>query len=88
MTSCWDGECMKAGEIVLTGKVIKKTFGKGSKSEHEAIYIDTGEKAYKLKRVGANPFYDKTLEDLVGKQITATGKLDDYLFLVKEIKEA
>ena len=78
---------MKAGETILTGKVIKKTFGKGSKSEHEAVYLDTGEKTYKLKRAGANPFHDKTLEDLVGKKITATGRLDDYLFVVNEIKE-
>ena len=78
---------MKAGEITLKGKVIKKTLGKGSKSEHEAVYIDTGEKTYKLKRAGGNPFFDKTLEDLVGKKITVTGKLDDYLFIIKEIKE-
>ena len=77
---------MKAGEIILKGKVIKKTFGKGSKSEHEAVYIDTGEKTYKLKRAGGNPFFDKALEDLVGKQITASGKLDDYLFVIKEMK--
>jgi hypothetical protein len=77
---------MKAGEITLQGKVIKKTFGKGSKSEHEAVYIDTGEQVYKLKRAGGNPFFDQALEDLVGKQITATGRLDDYLFVIKEMK--
>jgi hypothetical protein len=77
---------MKAGEITLKGKVIKKTFAKGSKSEHEAVYIDTGDKTYKLKRAGGNPFFDQALEDLVGKQITATGKLDDYLFVFKEMK--
>ena len=76
---------MKAGEITITGTVIKKTFGKGSKSEHEAVYLNTGKDMYKLKRAGANPFYDQELQELVGKQISAVGKLDDYLFVTSEI---
>jgi hypothetical protein len=37
---------MKAGkekntDVILTGKVVKKSFARGSKSEHEAVYIET-----------------------------------------------
>ena len=78
---------MKAGEITIKGTVIKKIFGEGSKSEHEAIYIDTGENSYKLKRAGANPFFDAVLEDVVSKKISATGTMDGYLFIATKIVE-
>jgi anthraniloyl-CoA monooxygenase len=34
----------------LKGKVVTGTFGKGSKSEHDAVFLDTGEEKYRLKR--------------------------------------
>ncbi len=64
----------------LQGKVILKKFSPGSKSEHEAVYLDTGGKSYRLKRRGGNPFYDAALHDLVGKEIKAEGKITAYFF--------
>jgi hypothetical protein len=64
----------------LIGTVIEEKFGKDSKSEHNALYIDTGEKKYRLKRRGGNPFYDEALHNLVGKTISAEGNLTDYFF--------
>lgn len=64
----------------LKGKVVKKLFGEGSKSEHDAVYLDTGKKQYRLKRKGGNPFYDETLHNLVGKTISAEGKLTQHFF--------
>ena len=81
---------MKAGKKdsdTITGKVIKKLFAKGSKSEHEAICIQTEEGVYKLKRMGGNPFKDAELEKLVGKDVKATGTIDDYQFIATEITE-
>ena len=46
----------------FVGKVTKRPFGKGSKSEHDAVYLETGEKAYVLRRQGGNPFRDPQLE--------------------------
>ena len=68
----------------LTGKVILKDFGKNSKSEHQAVYLDTGKEKYRLKKRGGNPFYDESLHKLVGKSIKAEGILTDYFFELTE----
>ena len=70
--------------MTLSGRVIRKTFGKGSKSEHEAIYLETDRGEYVLRRRGANPFSDPVLQDLVGKTISATGTIKEYVFFVDE----
>lgn len=64
----------------LIGRVVMEVFGKGSKSEHNAVYLDTGESRYRLKKRGGNPFYDESLQGLVGKTISAEGKLTGYFF--------
>lgn len=64
----------------LKGRVIEGTFSKGSKSEHNAVYLDTGENKYRLKRIGGNPFFDDTLHKLIGKTIEVEGNLTDYFF--------
>lgn len=66
------------------GKVIKKMFGKGSKSEHEAVFLETEPKEYVLRRQGGNPFYDEELQKLVGKTIRCTGVVLDYTLLIKD----
>jgi hypothetical protein len=67
-------------EVTLKGKVIEGSFAKGSKSEHNAVFLDTGEKQYRLKRRGGNPFFDETLHNLKGKTISAEGIITDYFF--------
>ena len=74
-------------EKQLTGKVVLQKFGAGSKSEHNAICLQTSEGTYKLKRMGGNPFNDPELNKLVGKQIKATGMLDQYQFIAKDLQE-
>ena len=66
----------------LTGQVIKKPFGVGSKSEHMAVQIVTAEGEYVLRRRGGNPFRDEELEKLVGKTISAEGEIMNYTFLM------
>ena len=84
---------MKAGNInmndekELTGKVVLKFFGAGSKSEYDSVCIETGDKSYVLRRIGGNPFNDPVLHTLVGKNVVVTGVIDKYIFLVKHIKE-
>lgn len=72
----------------LKGKVVCKTFGKGSKSEHEAVYLETEQGEYVLRKAGSNPFENKELNKFVGKQVIATGVVKAYLFVVEEIREA
>ena len=86
---------MKAGkdknksgkEVELSGKVVVKKFGEGSKSEHEAVYFETGAGSYVLRKIGGNPFNDPSLHKLEGKNITARGTINNYVFLAKEVRE-
>jgi hypothetical protein len=71
----------------LTGAVIKRPFGKGSKSEHDAVMLLTGEQRYVLRRQGGNPFQDPALDQLVGKTIQGTGIVNGYIFLLTDWKE-
>ena len=77
----------KIKEVQLSGKVVMKKTSEGSKSERNAVLLQTEKKSYILRRMGGNPFKDTSLEMLTGKNITATGILDRNLFLAKEIKE-
>jgi len=68
------------------GKVTRKIFGRGSKSEHEAIYLETKHDRFVLRRQGGNPFYDPELQDLVGKTIRCTGRVSEYTLVISEWK--
>lgn len=75
------------GHVELTGKVIQKNFAPGSKSEHDAIYIETDHGDFRLRRRGGNPFSDPELKKLVGKKIIATGMLNDKLFIANTVRD-
>ena len=62
-------------EVEVSGKVIKKPYAVGSKSEREAVLLHTPDEDYVLRRRGGNPFHDPELEKLVGKQINCSGVL-------------
>jgi hypothetical protein len=61
----------------FTGNVIRKQWGRGSKSEHMAVALESGQSLLKLRREGGNPFHDEQLEKLVGRKIEARGELLD-----------
>jgi hypothetical protein len=71
-------------EVEITGKVYKKVFAEGSKSEHMAVFIGTKSGEYKLQLENGNPFFDSALYALDGKTITAKGTQVDYLFIIKK----
>ena len=66
------------------GKVTSGPFGTGSKSEHRAVYIETDQGRYVLRREEGNPFHDPELEALVGKTVRCEGELEDYLLLASK----
>ncbi len=68
--------------------MIRKPFATGSKSERDGIFLSTerGDE-FLLRRLGANPFHDPDLEDLVGKTITCTGTLTGFTMLMETWKE-
>jgi hypothetical protein len=57
----------------LRGNVVRRPFGRGSKSEHEAVLLATDKGTYRLRRAGGNPFRDEELEKLVGHEIVCEG---------------
>jgi hypothetical protein len=67
-----------------SGTVEKRRFGKGSKSERDAIFLVTGDRDYVLRRQGGNAYHDPDLERLVGKQIRCTGIVTGYTLLVTD----
>jgi hypothetical protein len=73
-----------------SGKVVKKKFGAGSKSDHMAYFLiaDNGDE-FVLRRRDANPFMDDFFEAFVGKQVQCKGEVEDYILFAGEngIKE-
>ena len=69
---------------------MKRLHGAGSKSEHQAVYLDSPQGAFKLRLSGANPFHDPRLDELVGKSIIADGEVDEVSnqFFVSHWSEA
>jgi len=64
----------------LRGRVEKKLFYAGTKSEHEGLVLVTTEGEFKLQRKGGNPFWDETLAELEDKEIEAEGTLREARF--------
>ena len=58
----------------FTGTVKKQVINKGSKNEHDAVVLDTGDgHPVKLRIMGNNPFKDPALEKIVGMRVTFNG---------------
>jgi len=64
------------------GKVVKRPFAVGSKSEREAVLLVTPAGDYVLRRLGGNAFQDPELEALVGQTISAEGELHGYTLIM------
>lgn len=71
----------------LTGRVVKKSFAAGSKSERAAVFLVTPKREYVLRRRGGNAFRDPELDALVGKSIRCAGTVTGYTLLLDEWKE-
>jgi tRNA nucleotidyltransferase/poly(A) polymerase len=87
VTGSWYNRSVKEARDTadqVCGRVVKKPFAKGSKSDHQAIMLvlDDGTGEYVLRRTGENPFHDPELEKLVGRSICAKGLIHGYIFLM------
>ncbi len=73
MTQGGQNQMMPRQPAQFTGHVVRRTIGKGTKSEYEAMVLDTGKGGrFTLIRAGGNPFSDPALKALEGKRITCT----------------
>ncbi|MGE8166002.1 hypothetical protein ACQKRQ_38415 [Paraburkholderia sp. NPDC080076] len=71
----------------FAGKVIKRRLASGSKSERDAIQLETDKGSYVLRREGCNPLFDPELDNLVGKFIKCTGELSGYTLTISAWSE-
>ncbi|MCW3463832.1 hypothetical protein [Chitinophaga nivalis] len=74
--------------ITVTGRLVLRTFGKHTKSEHLGVYLVADQFDYLIRPAGCNPFMDNPLLPLTGKMIIATGYIMDYVFMVQTWQEA
>jgi hypothetical protein len=70
--------------VKLRGRVKKKLLYAGTKSEHEGLVLVSADGEFKLQRKGGNPFWDKTLAELEGKEIKAEGTLRETRFTMSQ----
>ncbi|MDQ3254977.1 MAG: hypothetical protein M3R15_13915 [Acidobacteriota bacterium] len=68
--------------VEVSGQVVKKLYAVGSKSEHQATFLETPTGTYILRRRDGNPFYDPELEKLVEKAIRCTGVLTNNTLIM------
>jgi hypothetical protein len=73
--------------MTIEGKIFLRIFSRGSKSEYNAVYIETPEGNFVLRKKGENPRKNPVLEKMEGKRVKAEGILKDYLFLATNIHE-
>lgn len=72
----------------FVGKVTKRPFAVGSKSERHAVRLETAEGSYLLRREGGNPLYDPALEELIGETIECQGETHDSTLTMRDWKVA
>jgi len=68
---------------ILTGDVIEKLVGVGSKNEYNAACLRTeGQGDFVLRRVGGPVFDDEDIKALVGHRISGEGVLTGNVFIM------
>lgn len=72
----------------LRGVVVQGPFGTGSKSERDAIWLETSEGRLVLRRKDGPSYADRALEAYVGKRVTCDGFIVGYLLLAERIEIA
>jgi hypothetical protein len=70
----------------LTGAVKRGPFGTGSKSEREAVWLETAEGRFVLRRKEGPTFDDRELEKYVSKRVKCDGFIVGYMLLAERIE--
>jgi hypothetical protein len=69
----------------LTGTVTRGPFARGTKSERDAIWLETGDRRLVLRRKSGPAFDDRALEKYVGKRVRCDGFIVGYTLLAERI---
>ena len=68
------------------GRVAKKTVNKGSRSEREAVVLETNDQGpLVMRRPEGNPFSDPVLDKLVGSDVELQGDLYNGELFITDI---
>ena len=70
----------------LRGRVVRKLLGKGTKSEREAVLLETQDGAFLLRKRGGPSFGDSSFDALVGGLVECEGTLLETTLLVDRIE--
>lgn len=70
----------------ISGTVERGSFGAGSKSARQAIWIDTPQGRFVLRRKDGPTFDDAALDRYVGKRVTCDGFIVGYALLAERIR--
>ena len=70
----------------LRGRVAEGPFARGSKSEHIAVFLDTGGQRYVLRRRDGPAYADQTLRELVGCNVECDGIVVSYVLIADRIE--
>jgi len=68
------------------GRVVRGEYGKGSKSEREAVFLETSAQRYILRRKTGPVFGDVELDQYVGHQVECDGFVLDTTLLAERIQ--
>lgn len=70
----------------LVGEVSRDRFAPGSKSEHAAVWIDTGERRLVLRRKDGPAMGDAALRVYVGHRVRCDGVILEHTLLAESIE--
>jgi hypothetical protein len=70
---------------VVEGDVTRRRIGAGTKSDHDAVVLETGDRTLALRRRGGNAFADPALDALVGRHVRLQGTATDTTFLIDAV---
>jgi hypothetical protein len=70
----------------LTGSVVRAPFGTGSKSERQAVWLETAEGRFVLRHKEGPTFDDQALKKYVGKRVRCWGYIVGYMLLAERIE--
>ena len=70
----------------ISGTVERAPFGAGSKSARDAVWVDTPQGRFVLRRKDGPTFDDKALDRYIGKRVTCNGFIVGYSLLADSIR--
>jgi hypothetical protein len=70
----------------LRGQVTRGVYGKNTKSERNAVFLETGSERYILRRKKGPAYADKALDQYVGRTVSCDGFILGTTVLADSIK--